>query len=69
MNLLLSSNGKTAIENISHVWNKDIAPKIAWIITAAKTNENSNFLNRDLQEFLLKGFLPQIYDINQKKYR
>jgi dipeptidase E len=65
MNLLLSSDGKTAIQNISKVCSKE-DPKIAWIITASKTKENSNFLNLDLQEFIKQGITPHIYDINNK---
>ena len=65
MNLLLSSDGKTAIQNISKVCSKK-NPKVAWIITASKTKENSNFLNRDLQEFIKQGITPHIYDINNK---
>jgi len=65
MNLLLSSDGKTAIQNISKVCSKE-NPKIAWIITASKTKENSNFLNWDLQEFIKQGITPHIYDINNK---
>lgn len=65
MNLLLSSDGKTAIQNIKRVYDKE-NPKVAWIITASKTKENSRFLNWDLQEFLKIGITPQIYDINNR---
>ncbi len=68
MKLLLSSDGKTAIENIEKVSNIPLSKlNIAWIITASKTDENSSFLNLDLQEFLHKGIKPIIYDIKGKK--
>lgn len=67
MKLLLSSDGKTAIENLNLVCNKaNKELKVAWIITATKTDENSNFLDRDLQIFLDNEIRPNIYDIKSK---
>lgn len=62
--LLLSSDGKTAIDNIQRVTDKPLPElKLAWIITASKTDENSSFLNWDLEAFLEKEITPMIYDI------
>lgn len=67
MKLLLSSDGKTAIENLGLVCNKPYKNlKVAWVITATKTDENLNFLDRDLHYFLKNGIEPNIYDIKGK---
>lgn len=64
MHLILSSDGKTAIQNIKEITDKNpLNLKVAWIITASKTDENSSFLNYDLDAFLKEGITPTIYDI------
>jgi dipeptidase E len=69
MNMLLSSTGKTAIENINLICKKspeDI--RLAWIITAAKSDSNACFLDADLQIMLKSGINPHLYDISKKTY-
>ncbi len=67
MNMLLSSIGKTAIENINLVCNKKLGDiKLAWVITAAKSDSDACFLDEDLQCMLEYGITPHIYDISKK---
>ena len=66
MKLLLSSDSKTAIRNIELVWDKPFKPKIAWVITPTKTQENSSYLDRSLKNFGERGIDPKVYDINGK---
>lgn len=66
MKLLLSSDGPIAIENLDKLVSDTKKIKIAWVITAAKTKENLNFLGNDLDHFLAKGYHPHIYDIDGK---
>lgn len=66
MKLLLSSLGKTAVENINKIWSKDRSPKVAWVVTGMKNPANADFVDNSLQALMNSGLEFHLYDIAGK---